>query len=205
MLVKDIQKRIRINRAVSIAIILFSVVVVIVGFSYSYKIVQNSQKSIYILDNGVPVFAHQTDILLNRPVEYKAQVELFHRMFFTLPPDDKYIKENVEQSLYLIDDSGKKEYANLRENGFYNQVVSSSSMVTVQPDSIKVDPARKTFVYYGKEMINRRNSLVVRHLITKGNFKDIARTPNNTHGVLLTNWSIVDNSQISDESKYNGL
>jgi hypothetical protein len=47
-------------------------------------------------------------VLLNRPVEYKAQIELFHRLFFTLAPDDAYIKENIQKSLYLIDDSGKK-------------------------------------------------------------------------------------------------
>ncbi|MCB4235771.1 hypothetical protein LDL59_13645 [Kaistella anthropi] len=60
------------------------------------------------MDNGVPVLAKQTDVLLNRPVEYKAQIELFHRLFFTLAPDDAYIKENIQKSLYLIDDSGKR-------------------------------------------------------------------------------------------------
>jgi hypothetical protein len=75
---------------------------------FSYKLVQDSRKSIYIIDNGVPVLAKQTDELLNRPVEYKAQIELFHRLFFTLAPDDKFIKENIEKSLYIIDDSGKK-------------------------------------------------------------------------------------------------
>jgi hypothetical protein len=60
--------------------------------------IQDSRKSIYILDNGVPVLAKQTDVLLNRPVEYKAQIELFHRLFFTLAPDDAYIKENIQKS-----------------------------------------------------------------------------------------------------------
>jgi hypothetical protein len=80
--------------------------------------IQDSRKSIYILDNGVPVLAKQTDVLLNRPVEYKAQIELFHRLFFTLAPDDAYIKENIQKSLYLIDDSGKKEYTNLKKKDF---------------------------------------------------------------------------------------
>jgi hypothetical protein len=54
------------------------------------------------LDNGVPVLAKQTDVLLNRPVEYKAQIELFHRLFFTLAPDDAYIKDNIQKSFISL-------------------------------------------------------------------------------------------------------
>ncbi|MEW7223616.1 conjugative transposon protein TraK, partial [Elizabethkingia anophelis] len=103
--------------------------------------------------------------------------------------------------LYLIDDSGKKEYANLREKGFYNQIISSNSMVTTQADSIKIDLEKKKFIYYGKEMINRKSSVIKRKLITEGNFDDIIRSPNNPHGVILKNWRILDNSEISNESK----
>ena len=99
------------------------------------------------MDNGVPVLAKQTDVLLNRPVEYKAQIELFHRLFFTLAPDDTYIKDNIQKSLYLIDDSGKKEYTNLREKGFYNQIIASSSMVSIHTDSITLNPEQKKFVF----------------------------------------------------------
>ncbi|QHN64620.1 conjugative transposon protein TraK [Bergeyella cardium] len=205
MIVKDIEKKIKINKAVSISAIFFAVVIVIAGFFYSYKLVEDSRKSIYILDNGVPILVKQTDELLNRPVEYKSQVELFHRLFFTLAPDDKYIRENVEKSLYLIDDTGKKEYTNLREKGFYNQLVSSSSMMTIDADSINVDLAQKKFIYFGRQVINRRSAIIIRKLITEGNFEDVVRTPNNPHGVILKNWKILDNSEISSESKYNNF
>lgn len=205
MIVKDIEKKIKINKAVSISAIFFAVVIVIAGFFYSYKLVEDSRKSIYILDNGVPILVKQTDELLNRPVEYKSQVELFHRLFFTLAPDDKYIRENVEKSLYLIDDTGKKEYTNLREKGFYNQLVSSSSMMTIDADSINVDLAQKKFIYFGRQVINRRSVIIIRKLVTEGNFEDVVRTPNNPHGVILKNWKILDNSEISSESKYNNF
>ena len=203
MLVKSIEQKIKINKAVSISVILASIVIVIAGLFFSYKIVEDSRKSIYILDNGVPILVKQTDELLNRPVEYKSQVELFHRLFFTLAPDDEYIKKNVEKSLYLIDDTGKKEYTNLKEKGFYNQLVSSSSMITVNADSIRLDVANKRFVFFGRQVINRRSTIIIRKLITEGNFEDVIRTPNNPHGVILKNWKILDNSEISSESKYN--
>ncbi len=203
MLVKNIEQKIKINKVVSIASILFAVLIVIVGFVFAYKLVQDSRKSLYVIDNGVPILVKQTDELLNRPVEYKSQIELFHRLFFTLAPDDRYIKENVEKSLYLIDDSGKKEYTNLREKGFYNQIISGNSLVTVRNDSIKMDLANKKFIYYGTQMINRKNSLIIRKLITEGNFEDMIRSPNNPHGVLLRNWRILDNSELSNKAKSN--
>ena len=201
MIVKNIEKRIKINKSVSIATVILDMVIVIVGFIYSYKIVRDARKSLYVIDNGIPVLVKQTDELLNRPVEYKAQIELFHKLFFTLVPDDAYINENIDKSLYLIDDTGKKERNNLLEKGFYNQIISSNATVSVRTDSINVNLNEKKFVYYGTQMINRRSSLITRRLITQGSFKDIARTPNNAHGVLLENWNILDNTEISVKQK----
>jgi Bacteroides conjugative transposon TraK protein len=201
MLIKNIEQRIRINKIVSLSAIGFAVFIVIAGFFFSYRIIQDSRRSIYILDNGVPVLAKQTDVLLNRPVEYKAQIELFHRLFFTLAPDDAYIKENIQKSLYLIDDSGKKEYTNLREKGFYNQIVASSSMVSIHADSITLNMDRKKFQFFGKQMITRKSSVITRKLITEGFFEDIIRSTNNPHGVLLKNWRIIDNEELSNQTK----
>ena len=202
MIVKNIEKRIKINKTMAIATVIFAIVIVIVGISYSYKIVQDSRKSIYILDNGVPVLVKQTDELLNRPVEYKAQVELFHRLFFTLAPDDEYINKNIDKALYLMDDSAKKERSNLTEKGWYNQIISSNATVSIQTDSINIDLNNKRFMYYGTQMINRKTSLIIRKLITQGTFRDIPRTPNNAHGVLLENWNILDNTELSVKQKY---
>ncbi|ASE61692.1 MULTISPECIES: conjugative transposon protein TraK [Chryseobacterium] len=201
MLIKNIEHRIKINKIVSLSAIGFAVFVVIAGFFFSYRMIQDSRKSIYVLDNGVPVLAKQTDVLLNRPVEYKAQIELFHRLFFTLAPDDAYIKENIQKSLYLIDDSGKKEYTNLREKGFYNQIVASSSMVSIHADSIHLSMEQNKFQFFGKQMITRKSSVITRKLITEGFFEDIIRSPNNPHGVLLKNWRIIDNEEISNQTK----
>lgn len=201
MLIKNIEQRIKINKAVSIATIVFAAFIVVAGFFFAYKMIEDSRKSIYILDNGVPVLAKQTDVLLNRPVEYKAQIELFHRLFFTLAPDDAYIKENIQKSLYLIDDSAKKEYTNLKEKGFFNQIVASSSMVSIHADSITLNPDNKKFQFFGKQMITRKSSVITRKLITEGFYDDIIRSPNNPHGVMLKNWRIINNEEISNQNR----
>lgn len=201
MLIKNIEQRIKINKVISLSTIAFAVFIVIAGFFFAYRMIEDSRKSIYILDNGVPVLAKQTDVLLNRPVEYKAQIELFHRLFFTLAPDDTYIKDNIQKSLYLIDDSGKKEYTNLKEKGFYNQIIASSSMVSIHTDSIRISMEQKKFSFFGKQMISRKSSVITRKLITEGFFEDIIRSPNNSHGVILKNWRIIDNEELSNQNK----
>lgn len=202
MLIKNIEQKIKINKTVSLATLAVALLMVLAGFGFAYKLIKESRKSLYVLDNGVPVLVKQTDELLNRPVEYRSQVELFHRLFFTLAPDDEYIKDNIGKALYLIDDTGKKEYTNLREKGFYNQLISSNAMVTVKTDSIKVDTEKHSFMFYGRQMINRKTALIVRKLVTEGHFGDIMRTPNNPHGVLLKDWRILDNTEISNQPKF---
>lgn len=200
-LVKNIEQRIKVNRAVSLGALILSGIIVMGGLFFSYSLIRDSRKSIYILDSGVPVLVKQTDLLLNRPVEYKANIDLFHSLFFTLSPDDDYIKGQIKKALYLIDDSGMKEYNNLKEKGFYNQVISSNSVITLKADSIQLDEAGKKFRYYGKQVINRKSQLIIRKLVTEGNFEDVPRSPNNSHGVLLKNWRILDNSDLSIQRK----
>jgi conjugative transposon TraK protein len=200
--VNNIEHKIKINKAVSIGSLVLSAVVVLCGFLFSYSLIQDSRKSIYIIDSSVPVLAKQTDLLLNRPVEYKAQIDLFHLLFFTLSPDDTFIKEQVKKALYLIDDSGMKEYNNLKEKGFYNQVISSNSVITIHADSILLDETSRKFRFYGIETINRKTQLILRKLITEGYLEDIPRTPNNPHGVLIKDWRILDNSDLSVQKKF---
>lgn len=201
-LVKNLEDRIKINKVVSLSAFVFAFAVVIVGFIFAYKLVGDARKSIYVIDNGVPVLVKQTDLLLNRPVEYRAQIDLFHQLFFTLTPDDGFIKENTKKALYLIDESGMKEYMNLKENGFYNQIISSNSVITIKADSINLDLEKMRFTYYGKQTINRKTSLIIRKLVTEGNLKDTPRTPNNPHGVIINTWKTTDNSDISVQTKY---
>lgn len=201
-IVKNIEEKIKINKAVAISAIGFSFLMIVAGFVFSYKQIQDARKQIYILDNGVPILVKQTDLLLNRPIEYKAQIDLFHSYFFTLSPDDDFIKAQTKKALYLIDDSGMKEYLNLKENGFYNQLISSNSVMTVKADSIQLDPATLKFTYYGIQTINRKTQLIVRKLITQGTIEDVPRSVNNPHGAMIKVWKTVDNSDISVKNKF---
>lgn len=178
-----------------------AIVVAIAALWLANSQVAAARRSIYILDNNIPIMASQTDMQMNRPAEYRADVDLFHSLFFSLTPDDKYIEYQLKKAMYLVDESGVQQYDNLKENGFFNSVLSSSSVLTLTTDSIALDMPRHYFRYYGKLKIDRRSSTVVRSLITEGYLKDIPRSDNNPHGVLITNWKTLENKDLENVQK----
>jgi len=201
MIIKNIEAKIRLATFIAAASFFCAIVLSAIAFSFSYKMVSNARKSIYILNNGVPIQAVQTDMQMNRPAEYRAHIDLFHSLFFSLTPDDKYIEYQLKKAMYLVDESGVQQYNNLKENGYFNSILSSSSVLTLQTDSIRLDMPRHYFKYYGKLKIDRRSSTVLRSLITEGYLKDIPRSDNNPHGVLITGWKTLENKDLEDVQK----
>jgi conjugative transposon TraK protein len=201
MIVKNIEAKIRLATWASFGSFLTSIILSAICCSYAYRQVSDARKSIYILSNGIPLQANQTDMQVNRPAEYRADIDLFHALFFSLTPDDKYIEYQLKKAMYLVDESGADQVNNLKENGFFNSVLSSSSVITLQTDSISLDMAKRYFRYYGKLKIDRRSSTVIRSLITEGYLKDIPRSDNNPHGVLIMNWKTLENKDLENVQK----
>jgi len=201
MIIKNIEAKIRLATWVAVGSFLTALGLCVVVCLFAYRQVADARKSIYILNNNVPLQASQTDMQLNRPAEYRADVDLFHSLFFSLTPDDKYIEYQLKKAMYLVDESGVEQYNNLKENGFFNSILSSSSVLTLHTDSISLDMPRHYFRYYGKLKIDRRSSMVVRSLVTEGYLKDIPRSDNNPHGVLILNWKTLENKDLEDVQK----
>ncbi|WP_345947675.1 conjugative transposon protein TraK [Mucilaginibacter sp. PAMB04274] len=201
MIIKNIEAKIRLATMIAMGSLLTSLVIVAIHSIFAYRAVSSAQKSIYILDGGIPMLARQTDVEMNRPAEYRAHVNLFHSLFFSLTPDDNYMEYQMKKAMYLIDESGMKQYNDLKEKGFFNSILSSSSVLTLQTDSVILLPERRYFRYYGKLKIDRRSAMVVRSLVTEGYLKDIPRSDNNPHGVLITGWKTLENKDLQDVAK----
>jgi conjugative transposon TraK protein len=201
MIIKNIEAKVRLATFISGGALLTALVMVGINSWYAYRLVSNSRKNIYILANNIPLEARQTDTQINRPAEYRADVDLFHSLFFSLTPDDNYMEYQMKKAMYLVDESGMQQYNDLKENGFFNSILSSSSVLTLQTDSVAIDMSKKYFRYYGKLKIDRRSATVVRSLVTEGYLKDIPRSANNPHGVLITNWKTLENKDLKDVEK----
>jgi conjugative transposon TraK protein len=200
MIIKNIEQKIRLTFFTAISV--FVVSALLVGFTvvWAFSSISKEREKIYVIDNGVPILVNRTNQLENRAVEYKSHINIYHNLFFTLPPDDDFIKSNLSKAMYLVDESGVKQYNNLKEKGFYNQIISSSSVLSIKTDSIVVDE-NMNFTYYGTQRIDRKTSIVKRQLVTSGGLKDVPRTINNPHGLLITNWKTIKNTDLSYETK----
>ncbi|TCC98779.1 conjugative transposon protein TraK [Pedobacter hiemivivus] len=201
MIIKSIEGKIRLATVVAIGSLICSLLISAVVSFFAWKQVVNARQSVYILAGNIPILARQTDVQMNRPAEYKAHIDLFHSIFFSVTPDDKYIEYQMKKAMYLVDESGMQQLNNLKERGYFTSILSSSSVLTLQTDSIFIDPERQYFRYYGKLKIDRRSSTIMRSLITEGYLKDIPRSENNPHGLLITGWKTLENKDLENVQK----
>lgn len=201
MIIKNIEAKIKLATYLAGGSFLTAIIIAVAALAFASRQAADARKSIYILAGNVPLMANQTDVAINRPVEYRADIELFHSLFFSLTPDDKYIEYQLKKAMYLVDESGVQEYNDLKENGYFNSILSSSSVLTLTTDSVTLDINRKYFRYYGKLKIDRRSSTVIRSLITEGYLKDIPRSDNNPHGILICGWKTIENKDLQDVQK----
>ena len=169
----------------------------------SYELSARVQDKIYILagDQAMEAFASKRKD--NVLVEAKSHISLFHIYFFTLDPDDKVIEKNISKSLYMADASAKKQYNNLKETGYYSNIIAGNISQQISIDSIAVDMKVEPYFFhcYGTERIIRPNSIVTRNLITQGYLRNVSRSDHNPHGFLIERWETLENKDIKTENR----
>lgn len=158
---------------------------------------------VYILANGKAIEAYSSDRKDNIPVEAKDHVKTFHSFFFTLDPDDKVIKDNVAKALYLANDSAKRIYDDLKENGYYSGIISGNISQTITVDSIQIDINEYPYYFkcFAKQKIIRTTSILDRSLITEGTLRNVSRSDNNPHGFLIEHWNTLENRDLKVENR----
>jgi len=123
---KNIDTAFKHIKAFSIIMILACIVISLFALVKSYQATEAAQNRIYILANGKALEAFSAGRKDNIQVEAKDHVKTFHQYFFGLDPDDKVIQANVSKALYLADRSAKSQYDNLKENGYYSNLIAAN-------------------------------------------------------------------------------
>ncbi|TWI97593.1 conjugative transposon TraK protein [Mucilaginibacter frigoritolerans] len=161
----------------------------------SYRSSENYKAHIYILANGKALEAIAADRKDNIPVEARDQIKMFHEYFFTLDPDDKEIQANLTKALYLADESAKRQYDNLRESGYYANLISGNISQQITVDSIQLDMNTYPYAFkcYATEKLIRSTSTTTRSLVTQGCLRNVSRSDNNPHGFLIEKWETLEN------------
>lgn len=162
-----------------------------------------AQGRIYVLDQGNLLAAVSHNVKENRPVEARNHVKRFHEFFFTLDPDAKAIEYNVSQSLFLADESARRAYENLKESGYYNDLIQANISQDIKVDSVRINPV--SYPYYARcyahQQIIRASSVTSRLLISECYLRDVSRSSNNPHGFLMERWRVVQNNDLRTERR----
>ena len=203
MVIKNLENKIKLVMIVC-SLFLVGCIVISLGSIWTARgMVSDAQKKVYVLDSNVPVLVKQTTMEETLDVEAKSHIDMFHHYFFTLAPDDKYIKYTMEKAMYLVDETGLAQYNALKEKGLYSNIMGTSAVFSIFCDSIRFDDKSMEFTYYGRQRIERRTSILTRELVTAGVLKRMPRTENNPHGLLITNWRTLLNKDIEQKDKVN--
>ena len=188
MVIKNLENKVKL---VTILCSLFLVGCVLISISSIWtakNMVVDAQNKIYVLDGNVPILVQRTTMEETLDVEAKSHIEMFHHYFFTLAPDDKYIKYTMEKAMYLVDETGLAQYNTLKEKGFYSNIMGTSAVFSIFCD---------------RQRIERRTNVLTRELVTAGQLKRVPRTDNNPHGLLIVNWRTLLNKDIDHKTKSN--
>jgi len=161
----------------------------------SYRYSADFRSHIYVLANGKALEAVAQDRRDNIPVELRDHIKVFHEAFFDLDPDEKQIQATVTKALYLADGSAKTAYDNLKEAGYYNNLISGNISQQITVDSIRLDMNSYPygFTCYATEKLARSTSVTTRSLVTQGFARNVSRSDNNPHGFLIERWQTVSN------------
>jgi len=164
----------------------------------SYQLAAITQSKVYVLASGKALEAMAAERKDNIPVEAKDHVAMFHHYFFTLDPDEKVIQNNITKALYLADGSAKQQYENLKENGYYSNIIAGniSQQITIDSVAVNINSNPYYFRCYATQQIIRATSIVSRNLITEGYLRNISRSDNNSHGFLIEKWNTIENRDL---------
>lgn len=199
---KNIDTAFRYIRLFSLVFLAGCVVICCVMAYSTHQTLSESRGKIYVMVNGRLVEA----IAMNRdiPVEIRDHIRMFHTYFFTLSPDEKAIQAQITRALYLADGSARRQYQNMKEAGYYSNLISGNISQTIEIDSIVLD--MRTAPYHfrcsGRQLITRPTSLLTRSITTRGYVRiGLVQSDHNNHGFLIERWEIVDNPDIKTTSR----
>lgn len=196
---KNIDTGFRQIRGITLYSIAASLVIAIAALWY----VHLSRQRVYVLVGGAVMEAGVADKKEYVPVIAKAHIRNFHQSFWTLEPDEKYIKTGISQALYLADESAERLYADYKEAGYYAAVISGNISQTVKIDSILLDTDVYPFTFTCKatETITRPTNITTRALTTTGYIRTTGHSSNNELGFLIEKIRILDNHDIQTKNR----
>ena len=115
MVIKNLENKIKLVGIICSAFLMGCIIISVSSIWTARCMVTDAQQKVYVLDGNVPILVNRTTMEETLDVEAKSHIEMFHHYFFTLAPDDKYIRYSMEKAMYLVDETGLAQYNTLKE------------------------------------------------------------------------------------------
>lgn len=200
-IMKNYENKIKLVLIVATLVFVSCVIISLGSLFVAKGMVDDAHKNIYVLDGTVPVLVQRTTMDETLDVEAKSHIQMFHHLFFTLAPDQSYIDYTMEKAMNLADETALAQYNALREKGFYNEIIGTSSVLSIFCDSIQFNKQTMEFKYYGRQRLERRTMILIRRLVTAGRLERTPRTENNPHGLIIRDWRTLLNEDVERREK----
>lgn len=182
--------------AVCIACVFFSLVV----YLKSEARVSDLRHKIYVMDKDAKITtAIENNIISGRKSEYKDHVRKFYTLWYAL--DENNFDENLKKAMYLM----RKEQWELLKGKYIDQEVKKQLtvqniqlFVEIKKIAINTETSPVCGTIEGIQIKKKLSGTGARNMICKFTLSDVSRIDENSHGVSIDTWEVVDNSPIKD-------
>lgn len=137
----------------------------------------------------------------NFQVEALAHLELFHTYFYNI--DASNYEKNLEKALWLGDSSVDNLYRQKKADGVYNRILQYSLVQRILSIDSQLEEKNRSYTFKTITVfeINRGSIIDTYELTSSGKLIIVDRNyPNNTHGLLITDYFENTLRKISNES-----
>lgn len=187
---KNIYNVLRLNRFIVLTVIIGTVLTSIVSIILVVKLHKETVNNAFVVNtDGSVIPIKLVSQQENLEVEVLAHLELFHTYFYHI--DASNYEKNLEKALWLGNSSVDALYKQKKVDGVYNRLLQYSLMQKVKRIASKIDIQTAPYRFETNTIfeINRGSIIDTYELTTTGNLIHVDRNfPNNTHGLLITNF-----------------
>ncbi|MFD0991126.1 conjugal transfer protein TraK [Mariniflexile jejuense] len=187
---KNIYTILKLNRFIVLSAIIGATLISVVSVVLVIKLHKETINTAFMVNtDGSVIPLKLVKQRENLEVEALAHIELFHKYFYHI--DASNYEKHLEKALWLGNSSVDELYRQKKSDGVYNRLLQYSLVQKVLSIVSKVDITKEPYSFETTTIfeVNRGTIIDVYELQTTGNLIHVDRHfPNNTHGLLITNF-----------------
>jgi len=187
---KNIYTVLKLNRFIVLTVVFGAIVTTTVSVVLVFKLHQQTMNSAFAVNtDGSIIPLKLVSAQENIEVEALAHLELFHTYFYHI--DASNYEKHMEKALWLGNNTVDALYRQKKADGVYNRLIQYSLIQKVVSIKSKVNIQAEPYTFETTCIfeINRGSIIDTYELNTTGKLIHVDRNfPNNTHGLLITDF-----------------